>query len=251
MYPKLAKEFEEAKREVEEGDWLPEAEALFPRDLVIAAAKNAVERQTEQLIQDTRYLEPGERTDSIPVARSIRFMSGAQVSKTNRAWDEFEKIEGDFINAITLAILDYQIKYKAAIWRISDLTMPPYRSNRRKLVAAQIRFNKASLALHNYYLNLCTAASVVKGMQCDVYYEQEHIPRKSGLYFLLFGGKVVYIGRSDNLYNRLKNHDVVRKYYGQDDFVCGIIQMSSAEAKAIELDVIEIIRPVENVNGKT
>lgn len=243
MYPKLFAEFQEAKKELEEGKWLPEPHLVFPRDTVINVAKQAVERQVAALIEDTRYLDEDERTDAIPVAQ-------VSSKKTARLLEGLEGVEQMLISAITIAILDYQLRYKKFVWQLSEETMPVYRANRKKLRPVQARFNKASLALHDYYVELCTQASLVQGMRCNVYYKQSDIPKKSGLYFLIYEGEVIYIGRSENLYNRLNNHDVVRKYYLQDNFVCGIIEMSADNAKSIELDVIEIVRPVENKNGK-
>lgn len=243
MYPELDREFQEAKKELEEGDWMPDAQSVFPRDIVIGFAKAAVERQLTQLLEDTRYLELHERTDGIPLATD-------RGKKATRLLEHLAQMETEIQNAISIAVLEYTLKYKQVVWDLSNATMPAYRANRKKLNVAQERFNSASRALYDYYVELCTAASVVQSRKCKIYFEQSEIPKASGLYFLIHEGAIVYVGRSENLYNRLDNHDVVRKYYLQGGFVCGIILMSAGEAKSIELDVIEIVRPRENSNGK-
>lgn len=243
MYSQLYEEYTEARRELEKGNWLPEPKLVFPRDTVVYTALESAIRQRDQLIQDTQYLEEHERTDAIPIAQ-------IRGKKVTRLLECLEKLEQELARDITISILDYQVRYKAELQKLSNETMPQYRANRKKYAPVAERVEKAARALHDYYVELCTQTSLLRGEKCKVYFNLDDIPRLSGLYFIIVNGEVVYIGRSESIKKRLKNHDIVRKYSGQGEMVYGIIEMSPHKAKSLELDVIEIVRPAENKNGK-
>lgn len=105
-----------------------------------------------------------------------------------------------------------------------------------------------------YHLKECKKYSACKSLDVRFACVPGELPREPGVYFLFYRGDLVYIGHTSNLQKRIRNHSVVRKYYFKNEaneysIDCVYATLPKEKAMEIERKLIDIARPIDNVQG--
>lgn len=75
--------------------------------------------------------------------------------------------------------------------------------------------------------------------------DYSQVPNKPGVYRLYHGDKVVYVGETDNLPRRLKEHERDQRYWGSYDYK--VASSREAERKEQERRAILANKPTRNI----
>lgn len=224
---------------------------VFPKDIVSGIINRLAKEYREQLFIDNSYLDDDERTDGIQVGSHAPVNSGYKHNRVNRRIKQEEqalvadikdKVELHAIYLTALYLEKSQVTAKYTAKRIDEL----------QRLTREVFFAKKALQEHN--IDQCTKFFVMNDVDKFYYIvDAKTAPEESGFYFLLVHGHILYIGHSRNLRERLRNNDIVRKYYLQgdyDDIDCVYVPCSIERAKELERTLIAVAKPPYNKRGK-
>jgi excinuclease UvrABC nuclease subunit len=92
---------------------------------------------------------------------------------------------------------------------------------------------------------------LVCNLQLKIYYptsdfDMEELMGKSGVYFLIYDNKIEYIGKSNNIGKRLKNHHIFDRLCNNAVLVYECSKKYSSYISQSEINLIKLLNPTEN-----
>lgn len=232
----------------------PELEFSYvhPHLLVDNILVDFVSGVTEEYHKSIAYLEPWEQ-DAVSIGSVTRHDHTKRLSILNNrlahALDLFKTDLENFYGANLASV-------KAILLQIQALTATFTAERLDKYEWHKEWVNKQRKYLEDYHINECSKFEDSKNLRLSYVTRSMDLPEASGLYFLLSDGCIIYIGHSGNLYKRINNNELVRKYYIKNSEVgynihCVYAELPISTAKIIERKLISVAHPIENIQGKS
>jgi len=256
MYYDLAKNIQQAKEELDSFDEkYPnlEIEHIFPNTIIINKLAEFSRGCSEEYHDEVAYLDYEELADVYGIDVGTFYRAHEQFA-IDRAYEQIDKAQDRFLKDLKLLCDGYKAELLYLALKISGATA----TNTARLIDARHcltrKIEQSEQHLEKYYADICTRFQCMKNRIVNIYYHTDDVPETGGVYFLLNGDDIIYIGRSANIYKRINNHDVVRKYYSKNDergynIVCGVYQ-SDSDLSELENTLIRVAQPTYNVQSK-
>lgn len=256
MYDELLEQLQEAQSELEQFDAkYPELtiKYIFPQSLLLSRLTEYVRDYSENYHVETAYLDYEELADIHGISVGSFCNKHSQFS-VDKSYEQLEKAQERFEEELELLCSRYSVELLYLALKISGSTA----ANTARLIDARHclgkNIEKIEKRLDKYYVKRCKRFTASKELDISIYYHTGDVPKAAGIYFLLLEGSIIYIGRSKNIYTRINNHDVVRKYYSKNsgggyNIVCGVYE-SDENLSDLENKLIKVARPERNIQSK-
>lgn len=222
-----------------------ESAVVVPEQMVVSIMREKFMGFVEQTNALALLLEDEDHPDAIRIgnkysanhARRINLLTKKiEKTKARLEWD-MDRIYADYVAHLKILYLEisnytneYTIKrLEEGVKRIEDL-------------------DRAYSQIAEWHILTCKQYSCLQDKKLTFYRRVALLPRTPGIYVLFYKGLIIYIGRTNNLQERLGKHSVVQGYYGHPfiyDIECVVIEgENDAE---LEKEMIFTMRPIENI----
>ena len=220
-----------------------------PEQDVISDLKSFKENYDKRLFDMNAYLDSDE-IDGIEIGSYVGHEDRAKKRKLAKRIEMEKKcFLSDLSHLVRLHETQMRVLYMEHSRMSAKFTADRIQELHRR--EAWVEAQKNFFALH--HIKRCSQWPAAKDLALHFCTAFDRIPGASGIYFLFDKGEIVYIGHSSNLRTRLSKHEMVRKYYSNEngfDVECVYAELPIDEAQSIERKMIRLVKPRHNERGK-